>query len=181
MFSFYSKNYSHSLLLRLSWLVILVLIPLLSINGRGLQYWVAETIGYTVAAWVIGLCMLLLVSSYLASLKVRGISIPYIHLLWFIAIFLIAPLFLDRVEERLHFLTFGLFGALSMLMFKPSIAITFCLLLSGADELLQFYLPDRVGDLRDVAMNALASMSSGLFVWLSLLQPVDLPFTNNSQ
>ncbi len=104
-------------------------------------------------------------------LKHRKLSIPYVHLFWFAVVFLVLPLFLERVEERLHFLTFGLFGAFSMLLFKPRYALMMCILFSGADELLQFFLADRVGDWRDVGMNCLASLGAGMFVWITMIKP----------
>lgn len=87
--------------------------------------------------------------------------------MWFMPLFLIVPMLLERVEERLHFLTFGIFGALSILLFSPRLAFIVCLLGSAGDEVLQFYLPDRVGDWRDVAMNSLASLGAAYFVYLS--------------
>ena len=84
-------------------------------------------------------------------------------------LFLIVPLLLERVEERMHFLTFGLFGALSMALFAPRYAFIICLLGAGGDELLQFYLPDRVGDWRDVAFNALASFGAAIFFHTTVL------------
>lgn len=160
-----TRNY-----LLISWLSVVVFIPLLSVYGRPLQYWVADTVGYTTAAWTITLGLVTCISLLLVYLKKNRMPVVSIHLLWFLAVFLILPFFLDRVEERLHFLTFGLYGALSMLLFTPQVAVILCLLLSGADELLQFYLVDRVGDWRDVGMNSLASLGACAFVWLSVVR-----------
>jgi VanZ family protein len=96
--------------------------------------------------------------------------------LWVAVVFLLLPLFLERVEERLHFLTFGLFGALSMLLFRPRYAFMMSVVFSGADELLQYFLTDRVGDWRDVGMNSLASLSAGMFVWVSMIKPAATKF-----
>lgn len=163
------------------WIATLVIIPILSICGRPLQHWVADSIGYTFVAWGIGLALLLCFLSAATHLKHRKLSIPYVHLFWFAVVFLVLPLFLERVEERLHFLTFGLFGAFSMLLFKPRYALMMCILFSGADELLQFFLADRFGDWRDVGMNCLASLAAGMFVWFTMIKPATTePVINKS-
>jgi len=150
------------------WLLNVAFIPLLSVFGRPLQYWVAETIGYRAAAWLIGLALFIAIVILLLYLKRLSGQLRYYHLSWFLPLFLIIPLLLERVEERLHFLSFGAFGALSLLLFAPRYAIILCLLFSSADELLQYYLPDRVGDWRDVGFNSLASLSAALFTALSI-------------
>ncbi|MDJ0834317.1 MAG: VanZ family protein [Gammaproteobacteria bacterium] len=155
------------LLLAASWVLLLISIALLSIFGRNLQYWVADTIGYTAAAWIIGILILACISAFLLWLNKNSYRIPWKHLFWFIPIFLIMPLFLERVEERLHFLTFGLCGALAIMLFNPRLAFSICLVVSGADEVLQYYLPDRVGDWRDVLMNSIASIGAASFVLFS--------------
>lgn len=165
----------------MGWFCALVSIPVLSIFGRKLQFWVADTVGYTVAAWVIGIALFMCVSLLLVYVSSKRMPVHSFHLVWFVGVFLILPFFLDRVEERLHFLTFGFYGALSMFLFKPKLAILLCLLLSGGDELLQLYLSDRVGDWRDVAMNALASLSAGLFTWLHFVRSNDVMGDNKSK
>jgi len=156
-------------LIRIFWLLNGMTIVLLSVFGRSLQYWVAETIGYSLAAWILGLSMLVLIGVFIFGLLKDNERLPWVHLVWFVPLFLIVPLFLERVEERMHFLTFGLFGALSMALFAPRYAFIICILGAGGDELLQFYLPDRVGDWRDVAFNALASFGAAIFFHTTVL------------
>ena len=151
----------------MAWMANLGLLPVLSIYGRPLQYWVADNIGYEVTAWIIGLTLLVAICSILLWLWRRYQSLPLVHLGWFLPLFLLLPLTLDRVEERVHFLSFGAFGLLSLLVFAPRVAFTLCLLISASDELLQHYLPDRVGDWRDVGFNLLASCSTASFAWLT--------------
>jgi VanZ family protein len=81
-------------------------------------------------------------------------------------------LMLDRPEERIHFLEYGLLG---LLLVKASGKSTFIfplllvILAGSVDEFIQLLLPSRVGDLRDVAMNAtggaLGIWSGKLFFW----------------
>lgn len=151
------------------WLLTSFTIPLLSVFGRGLQFWVADTIGYGLAAWILGLTMLVVIGLLTYRLLKDNQRPPWVHLAWFLPLFLIVPLLLERVEERMHFLTFGLFGALSMALFSPRHAFIICILGAAGDELLQFYLPDRVGDWRDVAFNALASFAAAIFFHIAVL------------
>lgn len=149
------------------WFSILVFIVLLSIYGRPLQYLIADTIGFTAIAWILGLTMLTILSFSLYSLFKLKFRLPWVHLAWFLPLYLVLPLLLERVEERMHFLTFGGFGAASILLFKPRVAFIVCIIGAAGDELLQFYLPDRVGDLRDVAMNCLASLGAAYFLYMT--------------
>lgn len=75
-------------------------------------------------------------------------------------------------EEKLHFLTYGLLGWLvSWSMEGQKITplsgrISALLLVwaaGGVDELIQWYLPDRVFDLRDIVFNAVAGTAGILF------------------
>lgn len=154
-------------LLWMCWLSVLVFIVLLSIYGRPLQYLVVDSISYTAGAWILGLTMLTVLCFFLYSLFRLKFQLPWFHLVWFLPLFLILPLLLERVEERLHFLTFGVFGIVSILLFNPRLAFMVCVIGSAGDELLQFYLPDRVGDLRDVAMNCLASLGAAYFMYVT--------------
>lgn len=156
-------------LIRILWLLSGVTILLMSVFGRGLQFWVSDTIGYGIAAWFMGLSMLAVIALLISWLLKNNEHRPWLNLTWFLPLFLIVPLFLERVEERMHFITFGLFGALSMSLFSPRFAYIVCILGAAGDELLQFYLPDRVGDWRDVAFNVLASIGAAIFVHTTVL------------
>lgn len=159
-----NQNMTNKRLIGIFWILTGVTILLLSVFGRNLQYWVAETIGYGLVAWILGLSMLVGICLLISTVFKDNERPPWVHLVWFIPLFLIVPLLLERVEERMHFLTFGLFGALSMALFAPKHAFIICILGAGGDELLQLYLPDRVGDWRDVAFNAVASFGAALFI-----------------
>lgn len=155
------------------WISVSTAIVLLSVYGRPLQYLVADSIGYTVAAWIIGLTLLMTISLFLYALKKYEVKLSWFHIVLLCILFLVLPLFLERVEERLHFLTFGLFGVVSLLLFSPRFAFTVCILGAAGDELLQLYLPDRVGDLRDVAMNCVASMGAAYVVYSTRVKASD--------
>jgi hypothetical protein len=100
-------------------------------------------------------------TKYSAAQSTRRQSITQvilIGLLLFVAVAVIV-LVLDRPEERLHFVTFGFYGFFTAALFAARsllLALVLVALFSGLDELYQWWLPDRVGDWRDVAMNMLA-------------------------
>ncbi len=78
---------------------------------------------------------------------------------------------LERPEERIHFIEYGILGILAFKAFgkglkKIMIAILFVLLIGTLDEIIQFILPNRVGDIRDVILNV---TGGSLGVWTGLL------------
>lgn len=150
------------------WIGNLVGIFCLSIFGRKLQHWAADAIGYSLIAWLITITLITLISAYVGWLVKHAKSFPWIHLLWFLPLFLAGPFWYDRIEERIHFLSFGLFGAVTILLFSPRLAIAWCLAMSAADETLQHFLVDRVGDLADVMLNSAASLGAMLFVCFTI-------------
>ena len=93
-------------------------------------------------------------------------------LLW-IAIPLIATMIviftLERPEERIHFIEYGVLGILVLrAMDNPSwrqmsIAFVFVLLVGTVDEGIQWLLPSRVGDIRDIIMNG---AGGALGIWV---------------
>jgi len=76
---------------------------------------------------------------------------------------------LEIPEERVHFLEYGLLGILVQKTARQStwvqfgMASLFVVLVGVGDECIQWWLPNRVGDLRDVGINALAGV---LGVWM---------------
>jgi len=76
-------------------------------------------------------------------------------------------------EERIHLLEYGLLGYLSFGLVRTGevspierfgVPLLFGILVGGCDELLQFYLPDRVGDFRDIVFNSLGTIW-GVALW----------------
>lgn len=143
------------------WLGAFMAIPLLSANGRALQQWLFSTFEVTVLAWGIGLALFVLVLNAIVWLarkrRDKGWWLTALVGFVLLAVLLSVVSLLPRVEEQVHFITFGLFGFLTGRVTSLSPAIIVVLGLSAGDELLQAWLPDRVGDWRDVAMNALAA------------------------
>lgn len=153
-------------IIQVLWLLTIIIIPLLSIYGRPVQKYIEEILSSNQLTIIIGL-ILFIISINAVYWLIRRHSYQRIwHLAWFIPLFLIAPYFMPVIEERVHFIVFGIFGFLSMLIFSPKIAITVCISISVLDEGLQWYLPDRVGDWFDVGINILASVAGAFFTFI---------------
>ena len=101
---------------------------------------------------------------YLYSYSRRSLLRLALLVLVFSATFLLAMTY-DIPEERFHFLQYGLLGYLLYSLFfnrrrLPEIpALCLVAFIGGSDELVQHFLPNRVGDMRDVVMNAVAGLS----------------------
>ncbi|WP_456405054.1 hypothetical protein [Thiolapillus sp.] len=150
------------------WLLLVILIPLVSVYGRSLQRLAKSALPSTGLALLFGVVSLLLIGTLAAWLQKQGRPRWFWHLVWIIPLFILFPMTLPIVEERLHFILFGAFGFLSMLLFPAVTAIAVALLGAGLDEALQWALPDRVGDWRDVGFNALASLGGAAAAFLGV-------------
>jgi hypothetical protein len=152
----------------IAWWFSLICIPLLSINGRALQGYINSNFSSQQLALLLGSILVLLsLKAVLLQIKNHGVKRLW-HLLWFIPLFIVLPYYMPIIEERLHFIVFGLYGYLSMLVLPRPTAYIACQLLGMGDELLQWFLPDRVGDWRDVQFNLLAAFAATAFAQLSL-------------
>ncbi len=142
------------------WLFLLVAIPLLSAGGRPLLDSLRPLLPAAGMALLLFLTSLLALAACAVWIHRQGGSYRTALLFagWMIPLFLLLPFALPVVEERTHFLLFGSFGFFSMLLFSFPVAVAVALLGAGLDELWQWALPDRVGDWRDVAVNAVAAV-----------------------
>ena len=149
------------------WILSTSLIPLLSIYGRPLQRFLKENLTENQLTAIIGFILLSISIKAIYWLIKRHSFKRIWHLAWFLPLFVIAPYYMPIIEERVHFIVFGSFGFLSMMIFSPRIAISLCLSVSIMDEGLQWYLPDRVGDWYDVGINMIASIAGAVFAFIS--------------
>lgn len=141
-----------------AWLILVMLIPLLSVFGRPLQRMARSMIPATGLALLFGALSLFMIGALVIWFAKHGRRGWFWHLFWVIPLFILFPMTLPIVEERLHFILFGGLGFLSMLLFSPVTALLVSILGAGLDEALQWALPDRVGDWRDVGFNLIASL-----------------------
>lgn len=145
-----------------AWLATVAGIGALSVYGRGLQRWLFAPLGTARDSLVIGVLVLALGATVAAVVRIRGraaalraaVLAPLLALgLWLI------PL----PEERLHFLVFGGFGVLTFALLPGALAALVAVAFSVGDEILQAALPDRIFDVRDIAMNSVSALAAG---WL---------------
>ncbi|MDH5184265.1 MAG: VanZ family protein [Gammaproteobacteria bacterium] len=148
---------------RLLWVLSLLFIPVLSFYGRNLQALLHSLLQRQYADLLVSLMLLVMTGLFLAWLSSKR-RIHWQSALVVILVFFIGPLFLERFEERIHFILFGLLGFSSRQLFRyfPALLLTYAV--SGLDELWQWWLPDRVGDWRDVFMNMFAGFVA---VWIA--------------
>ena len=132
------------------WCLTALWIPLLSVTGRPLLRWVDGWLSRPVLAWLLGTMVVAALAWAVYRLGRYRLLIGLTAALMTVAVLWWVP----RGEERLHFLLFGALGYLGVSALGPWRSLAACMLLAVGDELLQALLPDRVGDLRDVAMNA---------------------------
>ncbi|MDJ0807264.1 MAG: VanZ family protein [Gammaproteobacteria bacterium] len=134
----------------------MISIPLISFTGRRLQHWLENNLGREETGWLV-----------VALLTITGLAYSARHLghlrrLWWRLLLLVALLltiihFVPITEERIHFILFGALGYLGVTLFSPIGGLLICTLFSIGDEVFQWFLPDRVGDVRDVVFNFIAS------------------------
>lgn len=95
-----------------------------------------------------------------------------------IAAGLAASFFLELPEERIHLAQFGALGILACCSYRDdneiigfwlALPFLFVFLVGVADEIFQYFLPDRVGDLRDVIINTLGGIW-GIILYLGAVR-----------
>ena len=139
--------------------------------------WGRKFFGYFVLSFI---CMAFIILLYflIYKLKIRFIS-NYIWLLLIAVLYTYFTLKLWKIpEEAIHFLEYGLlsfflFKALSHNIRDRSIYITaalFALLIGTFDEIIQWMIPRRVWNFRDVGLNLLSGGLFQLAVW-KVLRP----------
>ena len=79
---------------------------------------------------------------------------------------------LELAEERVHIVLFGILGFLAYTDLRKQSnhtllrAILFCTFIATIDETVQYFLPYRVGDLRDVLFGGIGSIWGILIAWV---------------
>lgn len=151
------------------WIANTAFIFSLSIVGRDLLHWSRCCLNSTQLGWVIFcgfLAMLAVVVFFLWQKNHRAISPRLI--LFLCLVFLGIPYLVPTVEERLHLLLFSSLGFFCARALRFEAALSIALLMGLADEVLQHFLVDRVGDWRDVLFNCGAALW-GAFIYRRVL------------
>lgn len=150
----------------LCWSLSFISIPLLSFFGRPLQ----KIIDGNLTAGVQAVALIFIAAGMLCAFlfilrsmdhhkKLRSLLWPGVILFCILLLYNALPL-----SEKIHVIVFGIFGFLSFRLF----GIGLCLVMSGLDELLQYFLADRFGEWRDALLNFVSS-GLGFFSPISLL------------
>lgn len=140
------------------WLVIVVLIVLLSIFGRDIQLLLIARIDSIYIAGSVfivlfGLLFTLWRKRRRYHIQKRTFLATTALLLGGIAAVQVRYLL---PAEAVHFLVFSWFGWVSTTVFGPLNAFVAVVSVAFGDELLQYYLPSRVGDIHDIIINLLS-------------------------
>lgn len=157
-------------------LTIFLIVPVArTISGYIQTYWDISLFGYSVLFAVI---LIFVFCIYLLwfRLKIRALS----NYIWLASISLIYVLFTlklwQRPEEAVHFLEYGLLGYLLFRALRHHISdktvYLAAFLIGGTigifDEILQWIIPLRYWDFRDIGLNALAVGLCQIAVWKGL-------------
>lgn len=149
-------------------IVVAVLILAYAPWARPIQEWLRMNLGGTGMKYL--MAALFLLGGACLAFSARLWRLPAKNLLLLGALFaagLIYSLCLPLPEERVHLMQFGLLGVLAYPSFKGKketwwkrvpLPLLFVFSIGIADEVFQWFLPDRYGDLRDVFFNALGGI-----------------------
>ncbi len=154
------------------WSTLLVLIILISIFGRKLQYLALSVASSHTVGMVISALLVVAVVSWLVW-SARHLPRAWSFGLAGLALFVVALTFNMRwPEEKLHLLLFSVWGFMTLRLFGLRYALVICLLAAALDEGLQYLVPDRVADWRDVGMNAASAVAGVIFAWAATFKHV---------
>ncbi len=144
----------------LGWLLSILAILALSVFGRSLQQQVTRFVD---PMWLAGAVFLVLLFA-LIIIKARRPKDAFHSRVFFVTLMLLAAGGMALHAEYLvpievvHFLVFSCYGWLSNTVFGLFAGIVSVIIMSVGDEVLQHYLPDRVGDMHDVVINLISGI-----------------------
>jgi VanZ family protein len=134
--------------------------------------WPAELIGYAVIMF-----MVLAAAAVLASMQRRRLQLGFADLAWLSALTAVAIRWayrlMDQPEEAVHLLEYGILGlllyrALTDRIPDPTVyvaAILIGILVGTVDELIQWLVPGRFWDFRDIVLNGGAVTLVQIAIW----------------
>jgi len=143
-----------------AWLLSILSILALSVYGRRLQQ---QVMVFADPFWLAG-AILVVLFFVLGLLKFKKPGDSFHNRITFVALLLLAAGGLGVYTgylapiEVIHFLVFSCFGWLSNSVFGVIGGIFSVIIFSLGDEVLQHFLPDRVGDLHDIIINAISGI-----------------------
>lgn len=157
-------------------LLIFACVPL----ARKVQHFVAEHWGRQAFTYVVVAAVLVTTAVAMVRISRRGLSFSLSQLAWLAgvaSVFLLLTYHLRRnPEEAVHFIEYGV---LSLFLFRGFAhacrtkvvyldAVLLCAVLGTVDEILQWVMPGRFFDFRDIRFNAAAGILVQVAVWRGL-------------
>ncbi len=137
------------------WFSIVVVIVLLSICGRDIQLLLISRID---SRFIAGAVFTILFVILFFLWRKRGIY--HIQKRTFLATTVLILCGIAAVQlrylmpaEAVHFLVFSWLGWVSITAFGPLYGVVAVISVAVGDEMLQYYLPSRIGDIHDVVIN----------------------------
>lgn len=132
--------------------------------------WPAEAIGF-------GVMLVVLTATVGAIILLRRLQRPRKHVLWLLAVATATLLWtkdlMGQPEEAVHFLEYGVLGlllyrALSFRVLDTTVFVAAALvgvIVGTVDEIIQWIVPGRYFDFRDIALNGGASVLIQIVIW----------------
>jgi hypothetical protein len=125
-------------------------------------HWPAEFIAYAVIAVVV--CAIVAATAFMQRRRPR---IGHADLVWLIAVAAVVVVWTRRLmgqpEEAVHFLEYGVLGVLLYALWG--------LLVGTVDEIIQWLVPDRFWDFRDIVLNGGAVALVQIAIWRLIPRP----------
>jgi hypothetical protein len=140
--------------------------------------WPVELIAYAVVVIVIGAG-----AAAIAVLQRHQVHISLADILWLVGVAAIIVLWtrrlMGRPEEAVHFLEYGVLGVLLFQVFDDRVADATVyaaatltgLLIGTVDEIIQWLVPGRFWDFRDIVLNGSAVALAQVAIWRLLKRP----------
>jgi hypothetical protein len=148
------------------WLFSLFSIVLLSIIGRQVQLYIVARLNPFWIAGVIFVLLFVLLARICKERRDRQAPLLVVGCSLFLVISGIVAVYMGYLLpiEAVHFLVFSCFGWISATVFGPFYGVVVVLSTSVGDEIVQHFLPNRVGDLHDVTVNFISGCA-GVILW----------------
>ena len=145
------------------WLCTVTVTVLVSVFGRKLQYIVQDFLPGVWIGLVLSASLLVVLAFWLYQHYHKLSKSRLILLVSFGALLILATSCFEYPEEKLHILLFGILGYLGVQLFGFRVALVTSLAIAALDEGIQYFVPDRVADWRDVGLNMGAAIVGLVF------------------
>jgi VanZ family protein len=144
------------------WAALVVAIATLSVWGRPLQRLVRATVDRDVLVVAVAALTFAAGAGAIRWLHRRRGLRGFLELAWLPPLAILLPSIYPLVEERVHFVLFGVLGFTSVAVAPGGAGVILGASVAALDEALQAVVPGRFADWRDVGMNVLSTLVGAL-------------------